>query len=88
MLMVTTSVRMFNRVHGNTSNLRPLLSLSLELVELVTGLQDGFISSSTGSDQTDHGSSSTSNGLSGTRGQSNSGLGVIIGVTNDDSAGS
>jgi len=84
MLVVTTTMGMLNRVHSNTSNLGPSLSLAVVFVISVTGLQDGLISSGTGSDQTNHGSGVTTQGLSGTGGESDSGLVVVLGVTNDD----
>ena len=83
--MVTTSVGMLNGVHGNTSNLGPAVTLNLVLVVLVTGLQDGLVNSSTASNHTNHGSASAVQGLSGTRGKSDSGLLAILGVSNDDS---
>merc|ERR1719220_1635355 len=39
MLMVTTTVRMLNRVHRHTSDNRPALPLGLELVVSTAGLQ-------------------------------------------------
>ena len=48
-LMVTTTVRVIDGVHGNTSNLGPAVTLDAVLVELVTSLKDGLIdSTSTG----------------------------------------
>jgi len=87
MLLVTTTERMVNGIHGNSSDLRPSLSKSLHLVEDSTSLKDGLISSFSGSNETNHSSGLTGKGLSGTRGKSDSGLAEIIGVTNDDSGG-
>jgi len=86
-LLVTTTERMVNWIHGNTSNSGPSLSESLHLVEDITSLEDWLINSFTGSNQTNHSSGFTGEGLSGTRRKLNSGLGKIIGVTNDDSTG-
>jgi len=86
-LLVTTTEGMVNGVHGNSSNLRPSLSESLHLVVNSTSLQDRLINSFTGGNETDHGSSFTGEGLSGTGGELDSGLAQIIGVT-DDGGGS
>lgn len=86
-LLVTTTEGMVNGVHGDSSNSRPSLSESLHLVINSTSLKDGLIDSFTGGDQTNHSSSVTSEGLSGTGGELDSGLAQIIGVT-DDGGGS
>lgn len=83
--MVTTSVRVLNGVHGNTSNSGPAVALNLVLVVLVTGLHDGLVNSATTSDHTNHSSAGAVQSLSGTRGKSDSGLAAILGVTDDDS---
>jgi len=84
-LLVTTTERMVNGVHGNSSNLRPSLSESLHLVVNSTSLKDRLINSFTGSNETNHSSGFTGKGLSGTGGKLDSGLAQIIRVTNDDS---
>merc|ERR1719427_1378205 len=43
MLMITTTVGMFNGVHTNTTNLRPAISLHLVLVVRSTRLQQRFV---------------------------------------------
>jgi len=86
-LLVTTTERMVNWVHGNSSDLGPSLSESLHLVVNSTGLQDRLINSFTGGDETNHGSGNTGKGLSGTGGKLDSGLAQIIGVTDNDSRG-
>jgi len=83
-LLVTTTERMVNGVHGNSSNLRPSLSESLHLVEDSTSLKDRLINSFTGGDETDHSSGFTGKGLSGTGGKLDSSLAQIIGVTDDN----
>jgi len=84
-LMVTTSVRMLNGVHGNTSNSRPAVSLNLVLVVLVTCLHDWLVNSASSRDHTNHGTARTVQSLSGTGWKSDSGLLAIIGVTDNDS---
>lgn len=84
-LLVTTTEGMVNGIHGNSSNSRPSLSESLHLVIDSTSLKDGLVDSFTGGNQTNHSSGVTSEGLSGTRRKLDSGLGKIVGVTDDDS---
>jgi hypothetical protein len=84
-LLVTTTEGMVNGIHGNSSDLRPSLSESSHLVVNSTSLKDRLINSFTGSNETNHSSGMTSEGLSGTGGKLNSGLAQIIGVTDDDS---
>ena len=55
-LMVTTTMRMLDGVHGDTSNLGPHLSLSFEEVVAVSCLENGFLDSPTCCDDTNHGS--------------------------------
>lgn len=88
MLLVTTTEWMVNWVHGNSSDLWPSLSESLHLVEDSTSLEDWLIDSFTTSNESDHSSGITWEGLSGTGWELDSGLAVIIRVTNDDSTGS
>ena len=66
MLMVTTTVGMVDGVHSHTGNLGESLSLSLEFMEENTSFHDGFLVSSSSSDDSDCGSAASGNGLSGT----------------------
>ena len=84
MLLVTTTMRMLDWVHSDTSNDWPVLSLSLHLVPDSVGLEEWLIGSlSTGAD-TNHSSAGADDGLSGSGWESNSSLLEVIGVTNDD----
>lgn len=84
---------MVDGVHGNTSNLGPLLLESSEFVELSTCLQDRFIGSSSTSDDTfsisiirlftNSSSALSVKSLSGSGRKSDSGSDSIIGVTDD-----
>merc|ERR1719446_1600578 len=56
MLMVTTTMRMLNGVHCNTSNSGPVRSLSLHLEVHGVGLKERLIGSLTPSGDTDHSS--------------------------------
>jgi len=83
-LMVTTTVRMFDGVHGNTSNTGPVSLLGLSLEVGVVSLQKRLVSSLTTGANTNHSSAVTLDGLSATGRKSNSGLLTILGVTDDD----
>ena len=87
MLMVTTTVRMLDWVHGDTSHSWPVVSLSLLLIPSSVSLQQWLLSSLASSANANHGSAATDDGLSGSRWKSDSGLLSIIGVTNDDGGG-
>lgn len=56
MLMVTSSVRMLNWIHSNTTNLGPAVTLSLVLVIGTSGLEDWLLGTTTTGDDTNHGS--------------------------------
>jgi len=85
--MVTTTVRMLDGVHRNTSHSWPVALLGMSLEVRVVGLQDGLVSSGATGDNTDHGSAATDDGLADTRRKSDSGLLSILRVTNDDGGG-
>ena len=87
MLMVTTTMRMLNRVHSNTSNSWPVVSLSLSFEPRVGGLQERLIGSLSTSDNTDHASAATKEGLADAGRESDSGLLAVFGVTDDDGGG-
>jgi len=62
-LMVTTSVRMFDGVHSHTTNDRPAVSLRLIFVISATGSQDWFVGTTTASHDSDHSSVGRRNDL-------------------------
>lgn len=87
MLMVTTTVRMLDGVHSDTSNSGPLAVLCLSLEVGSVGLKDGLVSPlATGTDA-DHASAGALHGLPHARGESDAGLLAIFGVADDDSRG-
>jgi len=88
MLVVTSSVGMLHGVHGNTSHSGPVVSLCSVLVPGVGSLKDGLVSSLTSSGNSDHSSARSEDGLSGSGGESDSGLSSIIRVSNDDGGAS
>merc|ERR1719438_682573 len=67
MLMVTTTMRMLNGVHGNTTDFRPAVSLGLVLVVGTSSLQHGLVNTTTTSYDADHGPVSGRNDLLGAR---------------------
>jgi len=65
-LLVTTTMRMVNGVHSNTSNSGPGTSaLCLPSVVGVSGLANGLVGSATTSDDTDHSSAGAWDGGTG-----------------------
>jgi hypothetical protein len=55
-LVVSTTVRVLHGVHGNTSDLGPLVTFGLVLVVRNTSLQDRLVHASTTSDDANHAS--------------------------------
>lgn len=86
-LLVTTTMWMLDWVHSNTSDIWPVASLDSEFVVFDTGLQDWLIGTATCSDDTDHGSAVSVDGLSGTGWKDDSATETIFGVTDDGGAG-
>ena len=62
-LMVTTTVRMFDGVHGNTSDDGPIALLGVGLVVSLVGLEHRLIASSATGANADHSSAATDDGL-------------------------
>jgi len=86
-LLVTTTVRMVDWVHGDTTDTWPSVSLGLVLPEGATGLEEWLVGSLTASNNTNHSTALTLDSLSNTRWELDSGLGTVIGVT-DNNGGS
>jgi len=82
-LMVTTSVRMVNRVHCHTTHSGPAVPLYFVLVIGVTGLQHGLIDPTTTGNNTNHGTSVRREHLLGARWQFDAAL-TLIGVVIDE----
>ena len=83
MLMVSSSVRMVDGVHSNTTSAGPVVTLGLELVVRTAGLEQRLVDPSTTSDDTNGSASVTRDGLFGTRGETNAGL-VVVGAVADN----
>ena len=87
MLMVTTTMRMLDGVHGNTSNSGPVSLLGVRSVVGAVGSEEGLVSSLAAGDDADHSSAAAHNGLTDTGWKSNTGLSSVLGVTDDNGGG-
>jgi len=87
-LMITTTMRMLDWVHGNTSNSWPVSLLGVGFVVRVVSLKEGLIGSLSSGTDTNHGSAVTEDGLSHTRWHSDTGLLSVLSVADDDGTGS
>mmetsp|Transcript_1522 Transcript_1522/g.3278 ORF Transcript_1522/g.3278 Transcript_1522/m.3278 type:complete len:205 (+) Transcript_1522:194-808(+) len=83
MLMVTTTERMLNGVHGNTTDVRPAVTLHAVLVVGSSSLQHGLVDTASTGDQTDSGSAGAEHGLLGARGQADAGAAGLLVVRDD-----
>ena len=80
MLVVTTSVRMVNRVHGNTTSTRPVVALGLEFVERATSFQERLVDTATTSNDTNGRARAARDGLLGAGRKTNAGLAIDLRV--------
>merc|ERR1719495_1005993 len=64
-LMVTTTMGMLHRVHGNTTHLWPAVPLNSVLVEGSASLEDRLVDPSTSSNTSNHGTVSRGDNLLG-----------------------
>jgi len=83
MLVITSSVRVIDGIHGNSSDLWPHVPLGLVLVVSNSCLEEGFVDPSSSSNKTNHGTSTGWNALLGSRGQSDPADRLIRVVTDD-----
>lgn len=84
-LVVTTTMRMLNGVHSNTTNLGPTVPLHTVLVVCVSSLEKGLLSTTSPGNLTDHSTASTRDNLLGTRWQLDPSSIIIRVVTDDNS---
>ena len=85
--MVTTTVRMLDGVHGDTSDAWPVALLGVGAVVGAVGTEHGLVSTLSTSDDANHSSAAAHHGLTHTRGHSDTGLSAVLGVADDDSGG-
>jgi hypothetical protein len=83
MLVVTTTVRVIDGVHGNTTGLGPAVTLDSELVLGARSLHEGLVGTATTSNNADHATGVGVNDLLGARGKLDAGL-ALIGVVADN----
>lgn len=83
MLVVTTTVRVINRVHSHTTSTGPRVALDSELVVSTTSLQERLVNATTAGDNADGGTGLARNGLLGTRWETDT-AGVALGIVTDD----
>lgn len=86
-LMVTTTVRMFDGVHRNTSDSGPVSLLGVSSVVGAVGAEHGLVGTLTAGNNADHGSAATNDRLTDARWESDTGLLAVLGVTDDDGGG-
>jgi len=77
MLVVTTTVRVIDGVHGNTTSLGPRVALNGELVLGARRLEEGLVGSATTSDNANHATDGALDDLLGTRWKLDAGLALI-----------
>merc|ERR1719384_840591 len=69
MLMVTTTMGMLNRIHGDTTDFRPAVPLCLVFVVGTTSLQHRLLNTTASSNNTNHGPVGRGDDLLGSRGK-------------------
>jgi len=86
-LMVTTTMRMLDWVHGDTSDARPVALLGVGSVVRGVGAEHWLVGTLSTSNDANHSSAATHHGLTDARGHSDTGLSSVLGVADDDSGG-
>mmetsp|Transcript_11489 Transcript_11489/g.19095 ORF Transcript_11489/g.19095 Transcript_11489/m.19095 type:complete len:222 (+) Transcript_11489:211-876(+) len=84
MLVVSSSVRMLNWILGDTSDLRPAVTLDSILVVSTSSLQERLVGTSSSSDDTNLGTNTRWDSLLTTGWQSKTGSSLVFIVGNDD----
>jgi len=64
-LMISATVRMLDGIHRATTDLGPAITLDLELMEVVTGLEHRLVEAAATSDDTNHSTAGGADGLAG-----------------------
>jgi len=82
-LMVTTTVRVIDRIHGNTTSLGPAVALDGELVLGARSLEQGLVGAATTSNNTDHTAGGAGDDLLGAGRKLDACL-ALVGVVADD----
>lgn len=87
MLMVTTTVRMVDGVHGNTTSSGPVVPLGPSLPHRSASLQHWLVGTTTTSNETDHTTGGGWNDLLGAGGELDTGLAFVRVVADDGDVG-
>jgi len=82
-LVITSSVRVLNRIHSGTANLRPRVPLHTELVVIPSSLEHWLVWTAATRDKAYDGTARGWNGLTRAAWQPNASLLAIIGVAHD-----
>lgn len=82
-LVVTTTVRVLDGVHGNTADLGPAVALDAVLVVRAAGLEDGLVDTATTGDDTNSGAGLGLDEHLAARGEADAGLASLL-VLGDD----
>jgi len=75
---------MLDGIHRATTDLGPAITLDLELMEVVTGLEHRLVEAAATSDDTNHSTAGGADGLAGAGRKTDTRLLAILGVTDDD----
>ena len=86
-LLVTTTMGMVDGVHSNTTDTGVVVLLCLSLEPSGTGLQERLVGSLTTSNNANHGTAATLDGLTDAGGKADTGLSTVFRVTDDDGRG-
>jgi len=86
-LLVSTTVRVINGVHRNTTHDRPRISLHSVLVESAASLEHGLVSTSTAGNEADHGAALVADSLLRAGGKANTGDTLVGVLRHDDGVG-
>jgi len=83
-LMVTTTMGMFDGVHRNTSHAGEVVLLCVRLVVSFVRLEEGLVGTLSASTDAHHSTAGALDRLTLSRGQTNTGLSAVFGVTDND----
>jgi len=87
MLLVTTTMGMVDGVHSDTTNTGVVVLLGVTLPPGSTSSEEGLVSSLSTGNNTDHSTALSLNGLTDTGGKTDTGLGQVFVVADDNSGG-
>lgn len=87
MLLVTTTMRMVDGVHSDTTDTGVVILLGMTLPPGSTSSEERLVRTLATGDNTDHSAAATHNSLTDTRGKTDTGLGEVFVVSNDNSGG-